>query len=53
VKIWEQNNAKRVLGCRQMRSRTVLRGPVMEKEIFLACGEGTGLADITSFTAFV
>ena len=26
---------------------------VMEKEIFLAFGEGTGLVDITSFTAFV
>ncbi|CAD6255140.1 unnamed protein product [Miscanthus lutarioriparius] len=37
VKIWEQNNAK--------------KGPVMGKEIFLACGEGTGLADINPLEA--
>jgi hypothetical protein len=28
-----------------------LRGPVMEKEFFLACGEGTGLADINPLTS--
>ena len=49
VKIWEQNNAKKVkILCffHPDEIQNYLRGPVMGKEIFLACGEGTGLADI-------
>ena len=55
VKIWEQNNAKKVKILwffHPDEIQNYLRGPVMGKEIFLACGEGTGLADINPLVCF-
>uniref|UniRef100_A0ACD5UKI9 Uncharacterized protein n=2 Tax=Avena sativa TaxID=4498 RepID=A0ACD5UKI9_AVESA len=54
VKIWEQNQAKKVkilwfFSPDEIRS--YLSGPVVEKEIFLASGDGTGLADINPLEA--
>uniref|UniRef100_A0ACD5WUF3 Uncharacterized protein n=1 Tax=Avena sativa TaxID=4498 RepID=A0ACD5WUF3_AVESA len=54
LKIWEQNQAKKVkilwfFSPDEIRS--YLSGPVMEKEIFLASGDGTGLADINPLEA--
>ncbi|CAD6237893.1 unnamed protein product [Miscanthus lutarioriparius] len=43
VKTWEQNQSKKI--------QKYLRGPVMEKEIFLASGDGSGLADINPLEA--
>ena len=49
LKIWQHSEAKRVkilwfFSPDQIRN--YLTGPVVEKEIFLASGDGTGLADI-------
>lgn len=49
VKIWQQNEAKKVKILwffTPDEIRNYLRGPVAENEIFLASGDGTGLADI-------
>lgn len=49
IKIWQQNQAKKVKILWFFLPDEIqkhLSGPVMEKEIFLACGEGVGLADI-------
>ncbi|KAM0906890.1 hypothetical protein ACQ4PT_016486 [Festuca glaucescens] len=54
LKIWQQNQAKKVkilwfFSPDEIRS--YLSGPVVEKEIFLASGDGTGLADINPLEA--
>ncbi|KAM0828813.1 hypothetical protein ACQ4PT_067296 [Festuca glaucescens] len=54
LKIWQQNQAKKVkilwfFSPDEIRS--YLSGPVAEKEIFLASGDGTGLADINPLEA--
>ena len=49
VKIWQQNEAKKVKILwffTPDEIRNYLRGSVAENEIFLASGDGTGLADI-------
>ena len=49
LKIWQQKQAKKVKILWFFypdEIRNHLRGPVGEKEIFLASGDGTGLADI-------
>lgn len=54
VKIWEQNKAKKVKILwffLPVEIQKYLSGPVMEKEIFLASGEGIGLADINPLEA--
>ncbi|XP_062214815.1 protein ANTI-SILENCING 1 [Phragmites australis] len=54
VKIWQQNQAKKVKILWFFlpdEIRTYLGGPVMEKEIFLASGEGIGLANINPLEA--
>uniref|UniRef100_A0A0E0JL18 BAH domain-containing protein n=1 Tax=Oryza punctata TaxID=4537 RepID=A0A0E0JL18_ORYPU len=54
IKIWQQNQAKKVKILWFFlpdEIRKHLSGPVMEKEIFLACGEGVGLADINPLEA--
>lgn len=54
LKIWQQKQAKKVkilwfFSPDEIRS--YLSGPVAEKEIFLASGDGTGLADINPLEA--
>ncbi|KAL5226749.1 hypothetical protein ABZP36_015014 [Zizania latifolia] len=54
VKIWQQNQAKKVKILWFFlpdEIQNYLSGPVMEKEIFLASGEGIGLADINPLEA--
>ncbi|XP_062205049.1 protein ANTI-SILENCING 1-like [Phragmites australis] len=54
VKIWEQNQAKKVKILWFFLPDEIqkyLGGPVMEKEIFLASGDGIGLADINPLEA--
>ncbi|KAL6615561.1 hypothetical protein ACP70R_037831 [Stipagrostis hirtigluma subsp. patula] len=54
VKIWEQNQVKKVKILWFFHPDEIqkyLGGPVMEKEIFLASGEGIGLADINPLEA--
>ncbi|CAL4948791.1 unnamed protein product [Urochloa decumbens] len=54
VKIWEQNQAKKVKILWFFLPNEIqkyLRGHVMEKEIFLASGNGIGLADINPLEA--
>jgi len=54
VKIWEKDNDKKVKILWFFHPDEVqnyLSGPVMGKEIFLACGEGAGLADINPLEA--
>ncbi|PUZ55880.1 hypothetical protein GQ55_5G247400 [Panicum hallii var. hallii] len=54
VKIWEQNQAKKVKILWFFLPDEIqkyLRGSVMEKEIFLASGDGIGLADINPLEA--
>ncbi|CAM0906748.1 unnamed protein product [Alopecurus aequalis] len=54
VKIWLQNQAKKVKILwffTPDEIRNHLRGPVAEKELFLASGDGTGLADINPLEA--
>uniref|UniRef100_A0A0D9V2S9 BAH domain-containing protein n=1 Tax=Leersia perrieri TaxID=77586 RepID=A0A0D9V2S9_9ORYZ len=54
IKIWQQNQAKKVKILWFFfpdEIRKHLSGPVMENEIFLASGEGTGLADINPLEA--
>ncbi|CAD6230885.1 unnamed protein product [Miscanthus lutarioriparius] len=49
IKIWEQNQAKKVKILWFFLPEEIqkyLRGPVVEKEIFLASGDGSGLVDI-------
>jgi hypothetical protein len=55
LKIWQQKQAKKVkilwfFSPHEIRS--YLSGPVAEKEIFLASGDGTGLADINPLVVF-
>ncbi|KAK3164747.1 hypothetical protein QOZ80_1AG0024080 [Eleusine coracana subsp. coracana] len=54
VKIWEQNEAKKVKILWFFLPDEIqkyLEGPVMEKEVFLASGTGSGLADINPLEA--
>jgi len=54
IKIWEQNQAKKVKILWFFLPEEIqkyLRGPVMEKEVFLASGDGSGLADINPLEA--
>ncbi|KQK15256.1 protein ANTI-SILENCING 1 [Brachypodium distachyon] len=54
VKIWQQNQVKKVKILwffSPDEIRNYLKGPVVEKEIFLASGDGTGLADINPLEA--
>nr|XP_051195647.1 protein ANTI-SILENCING 1-like [Lolium perenne] len=54
LKIWQQNQAKKVKILWFFSPddiRSYLSGPVAEKEIFLASGDGTGLADINPLEA--
>jgi len=54
VKIWEQNQAKKVKILWFFFPNEIqkyLRGSVMEKEIFLASGDGIGLADVNPLEA--
>ncbi|XP_066306474.1 protein ANTI-SILENCING 1-like isoform X4 [Miscanthus floridulus] len=54
VKTWEQNQSKKVKILWFFLPEEIqkyLRGPVMEKEIFLASGDGSGLADINPLEA--
>ncbi|XP_006644356.1 protein ANTI-SILENCING 1-like [Oryza brachyantha] len=54
IKIWQQNQVKKVKILWFFLPDEIkkhLSGPVMEREIFLASGEGTGLADINPLEA--
>ena len=56
VKTWEQNQSKKVKILWFFLPEEIqkyLRGPVMEKEIFLASGDGSGLADINPLVCLI